>query len=319
MATSTVHEPPSKEYDEPITVVEKGWKNIHLTQYQGHWMSPQYIPAVMAFREHFESLSDDIILTTQPKSGTTWLKALTFTVTNRNLHDFDNHPLLKTNPHDLVPFLDIELYANGHIPDLTNLPSPHLFASHLPYNLLPTSMIKSDCRIIYLCRNPKDTFVSMWKFNNKFLPEDAPIPIQEAFELFYKGITPGGPFWEHVLGHWKASFERPERVLFIKYEELKEDPTFHLRRLAEFLGCPFSLEEERRGIIEKIQRLCSFENLTSLDVNKSGNTRIGIKTENYFRRGVVGDWVNHLTAEMIERLDQLTLQKFGCFDLVFKE
>ena len=159
----------------------------------------------------------------------------------------------------------------------------------------------------------------MWKFNNKFLPEDAPIPIQEAFELFYKGITPGGPFWEHVLGHWKASFERPERVLFIKYEELKEDPTFHLRRLAEFLGCPFSEEEERQGIIANIQRLCSFESLTSLGVNKSGNIRIGIETNNFFRRGVVGDWENHLTAEMIERLDQLTLQKFGCFGLVFKE
>ncbi|RWR73349.1 cytosolic sulfotransferase 15-like protein [Cinnamomum micranthum f. kanehirae] len=253
MATSNVHESPSKESDEPITVVERGWKTRHLTQYQGLWISLQNVPAVMAFREHFESHSDDIILTTLPKSGTTWLKALTFTLTNRNLHDFDSHPLLKTNPHDLVPFLDFELYANGHIPDLTNLPSTCLFASHLPYNLLPTSMIKSNCRIIYLCRNPKDTFVSLWKFNNKFLPEDEPIPIQEAFELFYKGISPGGPFWEHVLGYWKASLERPERVLFIKYEELKEDLTFHLRRLAEFLGCPFSVEEERQGIIEKIQ------------------------------------------------------------------
>ncbi|XXG47829.1 hypothetical protein AAC387_Pa02g2404 [Persea americana] len=181
-------------------------------------------------------------------------------------------------------------------------------------------MIKSDCRIIYLCRNPKDTFVSLWHFFNQILPDNVkPVPIEEAFELFYKGISPGGPFWEHVLGYWKASLERPERVLFIKYEELKEDPTFYLRRLAEFLGCPFSEEEERKGIIEKIQRLCSFESLRSLDVNKSGKTEVGIETKIFFRRGVVGDWENHLTAEMIERLDQLTQQKFGCFGLVFKE
>ncbi|XXG47833.1 hypothetical protein AAC387_Pa02g2407 [Persea americana] len=288
-----------------------GWKASPLTQYQGLWMGTKFIPAVMACREHFESHKDDIILTTLPKSGTTWLKALTFSLINRTLHDFDSHPLVKTNPHDLVPFLDAEHYANGQIPDLTNLPSPRLFATHLSYNLLPVSMIKSDCRIIYLCRNPKDTCVSLWHFFNQILPDNVkPVPIEEAFELFYKGISPGGPFWEHVLGYWKASLERPERVLFIKYEELKEDPTFYLRRLAEFLGCPFSEEEERKGIIEKIQRLCSFESLRSLDVNKSGKTEMGIETKIFFRRGVVGDWENHLTAEMIERLDQLTQQKF---------
>ncbi|KAJ8644536.1 hypothetical protein MRB53_006285 [Persea americana] len=319
MFMSNMLELPS-ELQETTSSIEMGWKAFPLIQYQGNWIIPKVVRAVLACHEHFESLKDDIILSTLPKSGTTWLKALTFTLINRNLYDFENQPLLKTNPHDLVPFLELELYANGQIPDLTCLPSPRLFATHSPYNLLTESMIKSDCRIIYLCRNPKDTFVSLWHFHNKFLPDDVkPVPIEEAFELFYKGISPRGPFWEHVLGYWKASLERPERVLFIKYEELKEDPTFYLRRLAEFLGCPFSEEEERQGIIANIQRLCSFESLTSLGVNKSGNIRIGIETNNFFRRGVVGDWENHLTAEMIERLDQLTLQKFGCFGLVFKE
>ncbi|KAJ8644760.1 hypothetical protein MRB53_006508 [Persea americana] len=315
MATSNI----VPEQEKSLSIVEKGWKTFHPTQYQGFWIHLEFFPGVLACREHLKACKDDIILNTTPKSGTTWLKALTFTITNRARHDFHNHPLLATNPHALVPFLE-DLYSDGKIPNLTNLPSPRLFSSHLPYQLLPTSIIESNCRIIYLCRNPKDTFVSMWCFLNNFLPEDEPpVPMEEAFELFHGGISIFGPFWEHFLGYWKASLERPERVLFMKYEELKEDPTFHLRRLAEFLGCPFSIEEEREGLVEKIERFCSFESLTSLEVSKSGKTNRGYPNKNLFRRGIVGDWKNHLTAEMSEKLDQLCQQKLEAFGLTFKD
>ncbi|RWR73413.1 cytosolic sulfotransferase 12-like protein [Cinnamomum micranthum f. kanehirae] len=317
MATSNI----VPEHEEPLSSIEKGWKSSHLTQYQGFWLPLKFLSGVMACGERFEACKDDIILNSTPKSGTTWLKALTFTISNRARHDFHNHPLLTTNPHALVPFLELELYVYGQIPDLTNLPSPRLFSSHLPYELLPTSIIESNCRIIYLCRNPKDTFVSLWHFLNNLLPEDEPpVPIEEAFELFHGGISPYGPFWEHLLGYWKASLERPERVLFMKYEDFKEDPTFHCRRLAEFLGCPFSTEEERQGLVEKIERFCSFKSLTSLEVNKSGKTGVlGKANKNFFRRGIVGDWKNHLTVEMSEKLDQLSRQKLEAFGLTFKD
>ncbi|XXG62350.1 hypothetical protein AAC387_Pa05g0722 [Persea americana] len=315
MSTSCV-----PEHSVTLSIVEKGWKSIELSQYQGFWLLHKYFPGTMACREHFESSKDDVILSTTPKSGTTWLKALTFTVSNRTRHDFNNHPLLTTSPHELVPLLDYDLYVDGKIPDLTNIPSPRLFCLHLPYELLPTSIIESNCRIIYLCRNPKDTFVSLWHFLNKLVSEDeAPVPVEEAFELFHRGISPYGPFWEHLLGYWKASLERPERVLFMKYEEIKEDPAFHLRRLADFLGCPFSDEEEREELVEKIERFCSFESLKSLKVNKSGTTAHGIQNKSFFRRGVVGDWENHLTKEMIETLDKLTQQKLEGSGLTFKD
>ncbi|RWR73405.1 cytosolic sulfotransferase 12-like protein [Cinnamomum micranthum f. kanehirae] len=319
MATSNI----VPELEVPLSIVEKGWKSSHLTQYQGFWLPIEFLSGVMACRERFEACKDDIMLNTTPKSGTTWLKALTFTISNRTRHDFHNHPLLTTNPHALVPNLKLDQYADDKVPDLTNLPSPRLFCSHFPYELLPTSIIESNCRIIYLCRNPKDAFVSLWHFSNNFLPEDEPpVPIEEAFELFHGGISIFGPFWEHLLGYWKASLERPERVLFMKYEELKEDPTFHLKRLAEFLGFPFSIEEERQGLVEKIERFCSFESLMSLEVNKSGKIGVlgkAMPNKNFFRRGIVGDWKNHLTAEMSEKLDQLSQQKLEAFGLTFKD
>lgn len=158
MAESYVLERQSHQNEEPFSSIEKGWKVGNLTQCEGFWLSVKLVPGLMACREHFQAREDDIILVTTPKSGTTWLKALAFTVLNRTHHDLDNHPLLTTTPHDLVPFLEMELYADGKISDLTNLPSPRLFATHTAYQQLPTSIIESNCRIIYLCRNPKETF-----------------------------------------------------------------------------------------------------------------------------------------------------------------
>ena len=42
------------------------------------------------------------------------------------------------------------------------------------------------------------------------------------------------------------------------------------------MGYPFSLEEEDKGVVQKIIELCNFENLSSLVVNKSGIVRLEI-------------------------------------------
>ena len=91
------------------------------------------------------------------------------------------------------------------------------------------------------------------------------------------------------------------------------EPFVHLKRLAEFLGQPFSLEEESDGVVHEIIRLCSFENFSSLEVNKTKVKRFSnqlvIDNCDFFRKGRVGDWENHLTKEMTERLDQITEEK----------
>uniref|UniRef100_A0A0D9WV87 Sulfotransferase n=1 Tax=Leersia perrieri TaxID=77586 RepID=A0A0D9WV87_9ORYZ len=166
----------------------------------------------MVADELFAARPSDIIVTTLPKSGTTWIKAL--------------------------------LYAT----------------------------------IVYMCRDPKDNLISLL----------------------------------HFLDYWHAHLAWPDRVLFFKYEEMKRDPENHLRRLAEFVGVPFTSQEEDDGVVDAIIRLCSFDNMVSLESTKGGSTRFTTATvpnSVFFRRGQVGDWENHLSPEMARWINAITEAK----------
>ncbi|KAH6831661.1 sulfotransferase 12 [Perilla frutescens var. hirtella] len=294
---------------------QKGWFNSsHIYLYQGFWYQPNHLQAVISCQKHFQVEDSDVFLVTYPKCGTTWLKAVIFTLLNRKQYPVvaKNHPLLTTNPHDLVLSLEINLYADNQIPAAASFPSRRFFSTHMPYVSLPknSSSSKSKCKVVYVCRNPKDTFVSLWHFMNKLqLQEDG--SIREKFEMFCDGAVGYGPFWDHVLEYWKQSREmNSDRVFFLKYEDMKEKAEVELRRLAEFLDCPFSAEEEESGVVEGILKLTSFESMSSLEVNKVGRLMNGMENRHFFREGVVGDWNNYLSAQMVDKLDRITREKF---------
>jgi len=123
-----------------------------------------------------------------------------------------------------------------------------------------------------------------------------------------------------MMGYWKMSLEWPSKVLFLKYEDLTEDTVVHLKRVAEFVGLPFTEEEEEAGVIEEIAKMCSLKTLKDLEVNKSGKIALTIEFENrsFFRKGEVGDWVNHLTPSMVDRLNSIIQEKMSPFGLEFK-
>ncbi|XP_027908642.1 cytosolic sulfotransferase 15-like [Vigna unguiculata] len=119
-------------------------------------------------------------------------------------------------------------------------------------------------------------------------------------------------------GYWKESLARPNKVLFLKYEDLKENVNFHVKSIAEFLGCPFSAEEESDGDIESIMKLCSFEKMKDLEVNVSGKLDKFIDNKLFFRKGEIGDWVNYFSPSMITKLSKVIEEKLSGSGLSFK-
>jgi hypothetical protein len=139
--------------------------------------------------------------------------------------------------------------------------------------------------------------------------------------MFSEGFSHYGPFWNHCLEYWNESVAKPNNVLFLKYEYLKSDPLQAVRKLAEFLGVPFTEEEESSGVPQEVVKLCSFEMLTSLQVNQVGAVLQGNKVQFgnsvFYRKGEVGDWVNHMSQEMGEKLDSIVQHKLEGSGLVF--
>ncbi|KAM5578483.1 cytosolic sulfotransferase 15-like [Rosa sericea] len=298
---------------------ERGWISLHQHQYQGFWCPTEIFQGIIAFQKHFQARDSDIVVASVPKSGTTWLKALIFAIVNRQRFEIKIHPLLTSNSHNLVPFLEVDLYRNNLVPDFSSkFPEPRLFATHIPFPSLGT-IKESNCKIVYVCRNPFDSFVSLWHFCNKVRPQSlAPLSLDEAFDMYCQGMDVYGPFWDHMLGYWKESLKRPNNVLFLKYEDMKKDGVYHLKTLAKFLDCPFTEEEERNGVIEDIAKLCSFETMKKLEINKNGTFGLNIESKNLFRKAEVGDWVNYLTPMMEQRMSKVIEEKLGSSGLTFK-
>ncbi|TYI98894.1 hypothetical protein E1A91_D01G248900v1 [Gossypium mustelinum] len=248
----------------------KGWNDSDndLFLYRSFYYYSFFIEGVMSAQQNFQSQPSDIIICSASKTRTTWLKSLTFAIVTRTTFDDSTNPLLTNLSHDCVPLLEVDLAQSSTNRDPKN----------------PLSIIDSSGKIVYICRDPKDSFVSLYHFIARRLASKdmKPLALEEAFEL-YCG----------------ASLDRPDKILFLKYEEMIEDTILYIKKIADFIGYPFSFEEIEKGSVEKIVNMCSFENLSNLEVNKSGKHR------------KVGDWENYLTPEMAARLDSITLQKLN--------
>ncbi|XVF42638.1 hypothetical protein PTKIN_Ptkin01aG0380500 [Pterospermum kingtungense] len=318
------HEVPwEEEFQELVQTLHKskGWYGPDLYFYQGFWCPSHVFKAVISSQKHFQALDSDIIVTSVPKCGTTWLKALTFSIVNRNKFTKQENPLFRSVPHRLVPFFESNLFLNNPSPDLENscLYKPRMFSTHIPYASLPPSIKESEAKIVYICRNPMDMFISLWFFTDKLRAKNVePLPLDEAFEMFCKGIHGFGPYFDHVLGFWKASQENPSKILFLQYEDLKEDIVSQMKKLAMFLGFPFSEEEEKQGVVEEIAKTCSFGSLKEFDVNKNGVSPLGVPNSTFFRKAEVGDWRNYLTPAMVERMKKLMQENLDNSGLTFK-
>ncbi|XP_037415702.1 cytosolic sulfotransferase 17-like [Triticum dicoccoides] len=297
----------------------EGWATP-LVLYSNCWIRANSLKDSMAVKDKLKPRPDDIILAAHPKCGTTWLKALVFTIVNRSRYTFTDHPLLTRRPHQVVPYLALR---PGDLDIVETLPSLRLLSTHLPLSLLPSTVSTLGCRIVCVCRDPKDAFISRWHFEKR-MNQGMSIGMDEAFTMFCEGCSPYGPFWDRYLEYWKESLARPHEVMFLRYEEIVSDTPKVISKLASFLGVPFTQEEDSNGVVEQIEDLCGFTSLSNIAANRSSRVeheqageKLVVDPTSLFRKGKVGDWVNHMSKDMGDRMDQLVAEKFKGSGLIF--
>lgn len=204
-------------------------------------------PSYSSTRESFEAASrykpapEDIFIATQMKCGTTWMQQVVYEVLYKGEGDLSD----KGHGHLYAASPWLEAVDGVSIKDAPLLGPKgrgrRLIKTHLPARLCPSS---ESAQYIYVTRHPVSCFASVvdyFQLMTGFLAQ----PLTELVEWF----TSDRMWWlswpEHVAGWWDWAAAR-KNILFIPFEEMKQDLEGVIRKVAQFIGEPLTEEEVKK-------------------------------------------------------------------------
>ncbi|XP_070335112.1 sulfotransferase 1C1 isoform X1 [Odocoileus virginianus] len=266
---------------------------------------------------NFQAKPDDLLIATYAKAGTTWTQEIVDMIQNdgdlqkcQRANTFDRHPFIEWA---LPPPLSSGILVAGL--DLANkMASPRTLKTHLPVQMLPPSFWKQNTKIIYVARNAKDCLVSYYHFSrmNKMVPD--PGSWEEYVETFKAGKVLWGSWYDHVKGWWHAKDQH--RILYLFYEDMKEDPKREIRKILKFLE-----KEVSEEVLDKIIHHTSFEVMKENPMANYTTLPTSIMDHSispFMRRGMPGDWKNYFTVAQNEDFDKDYERKMAGSTLTFR-
>lgn len=192
-----------------------------------------------------------VYLVSYPRSGNTWLRFLLYNYIWADLKH-------SSQVENAIPDLH-HLETQGKLLNLienddqfTIVKSHYQYFEDYPY-------IEKAIGFIYLVRNPRDITMSSFRTFNRYTEE-------VVNDIQYCGLPKNsrrftGNWTNHICSWLKAKNKIPG--LFIKYEDLRENPEKVLRRVIEFIG--LSVEESR---IANAINLSRIELMKNMEINE---------------------------------------------------
>ncbi len=163
----------------------------------------------------------DIIITPFGKCGTTWLQQTFHTLRTRGDMDFDDISRV-------VPWIETAAMVGIDI-NAAQRGEPRGFKSHASWNEVP-----KGAKYVVSLRDPKDAFVSGYRFMEGWYFEPGSISYEEWFDARSGRRGKGRDYWSHLLSWWNQR-NNPD-VLLLSYEHMVDDPALAIARLAAFSG-----------------------------------------------------------------------------------
>ncbi|XP_037781178.1 sulfotransferase family cytosolic 1B member 1-like [Penaeus monodon] len=158
------------------------------------------------------------------------------------------------------------------------------------------------CKVVYVARNPKDVCVSYYHQQRLVKVAEYVGDFPEYVDFWTQDLLLQAPYWPHLAEGW-ARRNHPN-VLFLFYEDMKEDILRELGRLNTFLGT--ALTESQ---LQTVAHHTSFSGMKSRGttnptaaLQESGEFKKG--EAEFIRKGTTGDWTNFFTPELEEKFEE---------------
>jgi len=154
-------------------------------------------------------------------------------------------------------------------------------------------------RFLLIVRDPRDALVSAWFRNLRMQPD-----FREQAGTVSRWVLNGSRSWARALAAVRRRGEQMgDRFSLVRYEDLHAEPGATARGVFEFLGADAAPE---------VVSTCL--QATAFDRYSGGRGRGEEVAGDFFRKGEVGDWRNHVdgaTAARVRELAGPVMRSFG--------
>ncbi len=217
----------------------------------------------------FMSNPEDIFIFSYLRSGNVWLRLLVANLI------FDKEKIDSSNANDYIGELAITNEKK-----LLKQPKPRIYSGHDYFD--PRFQ-----KVIYLIRDPRDVLASLYPYYISLGIIDKKCSKSQFLKKYFNGkFDANFGSWNQNVGSW-AGIHDKEKILIIKYENLK------------------------KNIFKEIKKICKF-----LKLKKSKKQiNIAIKKSGVFR-GEVGIWRNFFSkkqANQIKKCYKINMKSLGYY------
>lgn len=187
-----------------------------------HMLSPEGVQHGLSMK----LAPTDVVISPFPKCGTTWLQQVVHSLRTGGDLAFEDIS-------EVVPWIE-PAFDLGQDLDAPQRAEPRAFKSHLAWDAVP-----KGGRYIVALRDPRDALVSLYRFMEGWYFETGSIDI----ETFARGeflSRDGRDYWDHLASWWRQRHR--EDVLLLAYEQMHEDISGTIARIAAFIGIALTPE-----------------------------------------------------------------------------
>lgn len=252
---------------------------------------PTHDPYALA---HFQARPTDVLITTTAKAGTTWMQQILHQL--RSGGDDQFHSI-----DEVVPWLEFPRegkHWSAVLSEYESLANPRIFKTHCTYEQTPGL---DTARFILTSRDPRDCCISFYH-HKMDMTDKAKVRLgitqPESFDAFLDEWLKYESWYRNISSWWPH--RNDSNVLWLRYEDLKQDFNAGLDKILTFLNWEIT-REQRRNVL----RLCSFEwmkeNIARFAQHDSAGEPM-FKPGGFIRKGQSGDGKASLTPEQELRI-----------------